>query len=153
MCYIYIIQAEKNIYKIGYATNVEKRFKTIQQNHYKKLKLITKRKFISHEEARCAERFIHKTLRNQKLVLRGEWYKTTLKKIIQLTNILLYDHKKDIIHESCVKELLFLNNVKKILNDELEQKERKEFEKAIIGNYCTIDLYKKAEQKGWISSG
>lgn len=90
MKYVYMLRAGEYHYKIGVATNIEKRLKSIQTSQHSKVSIVTSRLF---DDASLVERTLHKQLAERKGNGGREWFELTEKEALNVC-VQIHDMKQ-----------------------------------------------------------
>lgn len=110
MYYVYIIQAERDVFKIGISHDYKERLNDLKTNHYKQLTIVGFSSFNDREIAQKAEKIIHRKFRKQRI--RGEWFKISLKELLKNVGLSFQTAEGKILNEKHHEDLLFFEEIK-----------------------------------------
>lgn len=79
--YVYLMRSSVGTYKVGIATNVYKRLKSLQTNNGDKVEIVTAKRVA---DAAMVERSIHSMLKDHRLNGGREWFKLTCDQAIEI---------------------------------------------------------------------
>lgn len=116
--FVYFVQCgsdKKPPIKVGVASNIEKRLKSLQTGNPYKLELLCFIECSNSKEAYNLESFIHYELKNRRI--RGEWFATCLRRVNKIvgkwhTNKEInFDKYAERIDEDLDREIMFTDKI------------------------------------------